>query len=1320
MSDYRLETLNTRSFQQMVQSLCQAIISQGMKPTNDGPDGGRDAFFEGPTNYPAGEPNERWNGKVVMQCKFRQTPYRDKRDADWFITAFKKEFAEYSKPGSLRQKPDYYLAVTNVSLSDVPQSGGKDRALAAIRESAADLGLKGVDIWSYAEICRYLSQFESIRNAYDLYLSAGEYHAALLRRLKKTEFRQIIPTMLAKQLLREKKAKLSSGGDATGLAPWLSKVFVDLPALIRGGENSHYTSHEFKLVSHLIKEGNHDLRHGESLIADRDPHSRSSGCYLLIGGPGHGKSTVGQFLCQLHRAMLLKTAKTNLPQDALEIQNDILRKDDFSEDLRLNRFPCRLDLSFIAEKLTKDDSTNIVEILRTEIETIANFKCESEDIREWLSDFPWLFVLDGLDEVPVSSNRQRVIQAINDLRTELAVIRCDAMILVTTRPHGYNQDLDQSVFQQIELRPLNRPTAMAYAKQFCKATYEHDIDRSNRLLTKLEDASTAVATAKFFSTPLQITILAEVLDQTNTTPRYRYDLFEQYYSTIYKRECGHGRPFAAFLQFHRTLVNEIHQRIGLILHFRSERDSKTGGELTYGEFSDFVKSLLIQKSDNENTASDLFQHLERAIFERLVLLVGMRERHLAFEHRQFQEFMAAAAITSSLQDREIAQVIKGLAPLSHWREVLLLCVSRFCSGQREYLMDSVLEACRLHNRVSRDRLLSVVRARLAWGGRLAQDILMEGITDGSSDIGDALLELTERLVEQSDPKLQLSYLSAIETQKFWKNFSVIERVNSTKNPVGFGTLLAAMAVRVIRGDKNYESFFYKSLENMSPTVALSLAIAIRQIDRDAVNTIAKYLDDVLHTISPEELRRNEQSLPMPAEGAFRAFLQLASGEIQRKNLVAVVRGADCKNQIGISLLGLAIEQAREFGQILVGGKTISNSEWQPYVSSYVFACEPTAEALAIELERLAALSSLPKVPVRELAWPLASVYECAESPNDLIKLATDVRIGKFGNKDSWLQAEDRVFKKGVTVEDWRSSAISDRVLSSDIVFEGVPFTGLVAYYDTLFTPEEADARYELLKDSFDKSAGSANYANNAINAIFALGCGKLSRKISCAEFVRLLKVATTDNNFEANTPAVIFENLDWTNLDPAWRQPLRDYAAYYNHRFYSSVSLKDWSNVQEAANAFARNPDEWIGLLPLLTAAAIEGVYFQLNDDPVRPHAKIANLEEPGGLSRHAQQAAIVWLHVGSLDRDDDAGQAVAVVRAMSREYLLKAIEVAGRRTSVAGIQRFFCSFCTIMKQELQTDFQLGLEIYPVLCRLADQPDVQELTALTRLMNFRR
>ena len=70
MPDYNLSALSARSFEQLIQGIAAQILGPGLVVFGDGPDGGREATYEGKAQYPSAL--ESWNGYSVVQAKFRQ------------------------------------------------------------------------------------------------------------------------------------------------------------------------------------------------------------------------------------------------------------------------------------------------------------------------------------------------------------------------------------------------------------------------------------------------------------------------------------------------------------------------------------------------------------------------------------------------------------------------------------------------------------------------------------------------------------------------------------------------------------------------------------------------------------------------------------------------------------------------------------------------------------------------------------------------------------------------------------------------------------------------------------------------------------------------------------------------------------------------------------------------------------------------------------------------------------------------------------------------------------------------------------------------
>jgi hypothetical protein len=144
MADYNLSALNSRSFEQFVQVLASKIIAPGILIFGDGPDGGREATYDGRIPFPSSA--EQWDGYVVIQAKFLQKPQNPQSNARWLLAELRKELRAFGNRAKRRRMPEYYILVTNVVLSAVAKTGGKDKVAAEFKRfrkisRLADLGL---------------------------------------------------------------------------------------------------------------------------------------------------------------------------------------------------------------------------------------------------------------------------------------------------------------------------------------------------------------------------------------------------------------------------------------------------------------------------------------------------------------------------------------------------------------------------------------------------------------------------------------------------------------------------------------------------------------------------------------------------------------------------------------------------------------------------------------------------------------------------------------------------------------------------------------------------------------------------------------------------------------------------------------------------------------------------------------------------------------------------------------------------------------------------------------------------------------------------
>ena len=214
MPDYNLEGLSPRSFEHMVQALACKVIGPGIVVFGDGPDGGREATFTGRlSNFPSDA--DCWDGYLVVQAKFCQRPkVKPNENTQWAVEQLKKELDAFTKRKTKRRRPQYYIFATNVILSPVQDTGGKDSVAALFDQYKKKVGLKNYRIWDYDQICRYLDGDESVRHLYEAWITPGDVLAKFISRLDKAspDFGKVMVTFLQKEILDDHFSKLEQAG----------------------------------------------------------------------------------------------------------------------------------------------------------------------------------------------------------------------------------------------------------------------------------------------------------------------------------------------------------------------------------------------------------------------------------------------------------------------------------------------------------------------------------------------------------------------------------------------------------------------------------------------------------------------------------------------------------------------------------------------------------------------------------------------------------------------------------------------------------------------------------------------------------------------------------------------------------------------------------------------------------------------------------------------------------------------------------------------------------------------------------------------------
>jgi hypothetical protein len=719
---FDLYNLSPREFENLTQAITSAELGPFVTLFGPGPDGGREATFDNSAPIPEANIND-WSGLGVLQAKYKETPASPREEATWLISEIRKEFKRWQTSTKRTERPNFILFATNVTLSATPRTGGVDRVSKVMNEECRRLNIAGWAVWHAENISRFLEIHDGIRTSYSAWILPGDILSAIYRELNssRADIPKAMQSFLARELVKDRYANLDQAGAADDRKIPLASVFVDLPIGLRSENGQEY---EARCLQTLILTC--DSKHAAEEIDGTDDGRElyAMNRMVLVGGPGQGKSTVSQFLCQLYRAKIVKDTSSMRNADVRSTVTQITEeaeKENLSPKAR--RWPIQIPLTRLADQLAKEKCTNLLDYIAQRVSEAGSVPVTPADVRDWLSIFPWLLILDGLDEVPGSSNRSQVLEHINNFQIEADECNADIVIVATTRPQGYTDEFSPKHFKHYSLTPLNPENALGYGLKLAHARYGATADRVPVLMNRLEQAAAEPSTAHLMTTPLQVTIMAVLLDRVGKAPKDRYTLFADYYRVIYERELEKEGSASNLLRDHAADISAIHADVGLMLQTRSEHSGETESRLTLSELDVIIGERLAEEGHSGDRLKHLTNAISTAATDRLVFLVPSRVREVSFEIRSLQEFWAAVALMNCSEE-QIPGRLREMSVSSHWRNVLLFALGSIFANRRT-LRDSVNQLVAELNTIS-DVFGSLPRRALT-GSRLAVEILSDGM-----------------------------------------------------------------------------------------------------------------------------------------------------------------------------------------------------------------------------------------------------------------------------------------------------------------------------------------------------------------------------------------------------------------------------------------------------------------------------------------------------------------------------------------------------------------------------------------------------------------
>lgn len=814
--------------------------------------------------------------------------------------------------------------------------------------------------------------------------------------------RDAIVAWVAEQLRAQIYAKLGQGGHTSTQVP-LQEVFIDLPVALGPREESDHLPRR-RFLSQLLDSKLLDLR----LESKQDGFERGTSRYpgnlsasLLIGGPGQGKSTLGQLACQLHRAMLLSPFVDQLTIAQQELVSSLLRSSILhdsaldgrralssqSSATRRALFPLQISLpefaAWLSQAASKLGDVPVIFKFLGGLPSAKECGVTEDDLYRLISKIPFLLVLDGFDEVGATVDRQRIVESARHFLQFGAASGGRCQVIATTRPQGYADELSHIGirFQKLYLSALRQDEALEYARKLVDAKIP-GADLKETTLRRLHEAANEPSTQRLLSTPLQVTILTALVQQLGRAPRERWNLFSRYFSYTYEREVERATYASSLLSEHRTHIERIHARVGLLLQVGSEADGGASARMSRARLEEVIVAVLAEDEVAEDDRTELVKQIATAAEQRLVFLVEPEPGSFGFEIRSLQEFMAAWALTSG-RDSEIEARLSQVARSPMFRNVALFVASRlFSEGSplRDVLASHI---CGSLEEDSTDPLGRLTCA----GALLALETLEEGSPLNQPKRARALFERAARLLQLPvvGDAIRLARVVNSDTQT-----TLATQIDLVLRDQDRGAWKSAWACLIDCINRGLPWALDLGERWWRPELAVLVCDACSKADVSVGFWLAERIEAAADRLNATMLYE----------------LQLQTGELSR----------DVVNWTGW-LLTMYGQRGHRAGirhwaissllpvSVLMPARPRRPvpTAWTHWVAAADFELAPSAASLARALHVFA--DDFENFPYDELrwrsSWPLVACTASAGSANDLRRFAVQLESGELGDVEAW-------------------------------------------------------------------------------------------------------------------------------------------------------------------------------------------------------------------------------------------------------------------------------------------------------------------------------
>lgn len=687
--DYLFENLGDERFQEF----CSCLISKEFPNTQafpvGQPDGGRDSIV-----YMMNSGAKEF---IVFQVKFVRNPNENRDVHKWLTSTIE---GEVDKINELipRGAKSYYL-LTNVRGTAHIDVGSKDRVNDILEKN---IKIPSMCWWRddlsvlFEKDTLFKWSFPEILNGQDIL--NGVLFEGLYENKERRE--NVIKAYLVDQYEVDNEVKFKQ----IDLHNRLLNLFTDVPIKVKKyNEKNKSLKTTLSSVDYqrkiLVNEENHFFEETNDMCAAEfllHPKVQSEiERILLEGGPGQGKSTIAQYVCQVHRARLLnktidlellpaktKYSPVRLPFkiDLRDVSNWVERKNPYQSILSQDYFESIWKNSlesflvghiFYHSKLEEFNSTDFIAICKLS---------------------PILFVFDGFDEIANIKVRSEVIDFINKGINRISANTKSIQVVITSRPAAFTDTVGFSIdnYPHFELKDITLPIVNDYVEKWIKAS-KLDSRDANELRKLIKDKLEMPHLKDLAKSPMQLAIFISLLrTKGQSLPNKRTALYDSYIDLFFDRESEKNK----LIRDKRDLIVAIHQYLAWILHSEAEL-LKNSGSIHINDLHQKLKEYLNKEGHDSSIAEQLFDVMK----ERVCALVSRVQGTFEFEVQPLREYFCAKHLYKSAPHSSAGSVKPGTKPDRfhailrnfYWQNVVRFFAGCADAGELDMLIQELKE-----------------------------------------------------------------------------------------------------------------------------------------------------------------------------------------------------------------------------------------------------------------------------------------------------------------------------------------------------------------------------------------------------------------------------------------------------------------------------------------------------------------------------------------------------------------------------------------------------------------------------------------------------